>query len=75
MQPESKSKDCASDTVVISKPRKRGWNYGLFAAGIISGLMGFYTVEGLATSLFFGFGGLCFAASRYLSYMENAGPN
>jgi hypothetical protein len=67
--------DKASVTEVTSKPRTRGWNNGLGAVGILCGLVGFYAVDGWASGLFYGVGGLCFAIGRYLSYMENAGPD
>jgi hypothetical protein len=67
--------DKASDTEVTSKPRTRGWNYSLGVAGIICGLVGFYAVEVWTSGFFYGFGGLCFAVGRYLSYMESAGPD
>ena len=57
------------------KPRSRRRIYSLGVAGILCGLVGFYVVEGWASVVLFGIGGLCFAAGRYLSYMEDAGPD
>lgn len=67
--------DKASDTQDTFKSRKRGWNYGFIAAGILCGLVAFYVVDGWRSGLIFGLGGLCFAVSKYLSYMEDAGPD
>lgn len=65
----------APDSEITSKPRTRGWSYGLGVTGVLCGLVGFIVFEGWASGLFYAIGGLCFAVGRYLSYMEKVGPD
>jgi uncharacterized membrane protein len=64
-----------TDGKAAIRSRTRICNYALFVAGVLSGLVAFFLVEGGLSTFFFAVGGLCFAVGRYLTYMENAGPD